>query len=79
MADEEAAFLSSMQAANEAAGYENGEGSEEQAASSSDEYDPTQAVQTDLRPLQMRKILLSKLLPMMFPSLTQPHLRPPYL
>ncbi|KAL2059101.1 hypothetical protein ABVK25_000393 [Lepraria finkii] len=50
MADEEAAFLSSMQAANEAAGYENGEGSEEQAASSSDEYDPTQAVQTDLRP-----------------------------
>ena len=50
MADEEAAFLSSMQAANEAAGYENGEGSEEQAESSSDEYDPTQAVQTDLRP-----------------------------
>ena len=52
MADEEAAFLSSMQAANEAAGLNGYGGSSGQQAdaSSSDEYDPTQAVQTDLRP-----------------------------
>lgn len=53
MADEEAAFLSSMQAANDAAGeYEAaGEASEQRTESeSSDEYDPSQALPTETTP-----------------------------
>ena len=53
MADEEAAFLSSMLAANESAeGYHMGGGASGQRAESisSDEYDPSQTVQTETLP-----------------------------
>ena len=53
MADEETAFLNSMLAANEyAGGYQMGEGASGQRAESisSDEYDPSQTVQTETLP-----------------------------
>ena len=53
MADEEAAFLSSMLAANDSAGeYQMGGGTSGQRAESfsSDEYDPSQTVQTETLP-----------------------------
>ena len=53
MADEEAAFLSSMMAADESAGgYQMGSGASGQRAESisSDEYDPSQTVQTETLP-----------------------------